>query len=125
MELIKQPNGKYCSVNYDGNFIFNNYTEEEIVKMYIVMANDDMENSEHYGVIVERFLNNNKEMNNDLLKYLGFEQSWEELIKHIPRMPLNITIYAKCPACGKMVVDGIGETDKKCRHCGQMLKWEL
>ena len=53
MELIKQPNGKYCSVNYDGNFIFNNYTEEEIVKMYIVMANDDMENNKSIGISYE------------------------------------------------------------------------
>lgn len=129
MELIKQPNGKYCYMDLHGNFVFYNYTEDEVIRRYISEAKRDMDNSKHYGNIIERLLIGNT-YNRGLLKEIGFEQSFEELAKYIPRKPLDqsyagcdFCTYAKCPACGGMVQDGLGHTDEKCK-CGQLLKWK-
>jgi hypothetical protein len=129
MELIKQPNGKYCSINWNEDFVFYNYTEEEVVQRYINEAKRDMDKAKHYGNIIDSFIRGNR-YSGEILKELGFEQSFEELAKYIPRKPLDqsyagcdFCTYAKCPACGGMVQDGLGHTDEKCK-CGQLLKWK-
>ena len=60
---------------------------------------------------------------------MGFDRTYDELVKFIPRQPLNkayapcdFTTYAECPNCGTIVQDGIGHKDEKCK-CGQLLKW--
>lgn len=130
MELIKQPNGKYCSINWNEDFVFYNYTEEEVIlQRYINNANKDMDNAKHYGNIIERLLVD-ETYNGRVLKEMGFEKSFEELVKYIPRKPLDqsyagcdFCTYAMCPTCGERVQDGLGHTDEKCK-CGQLLKWK-
>lgn len=128
-ELIKQPNGKFCRMNYYGSTEFCNMTEEDIINMYIKWAKEDIENAKHSGEIINRLVNGNKVVSDETLKIMGFDKSYKELIKYIPQKPLNevyvprdFTTYAKCPNCGRDVRDGIGGRNEKC-VCGQLLKW--
>lgn len=133
--LIKQPNGKYCSVDYHGKLDFCNYTEEDIINLYIEKAKEDMKNAEHYGKLIERIENGDncrvqRSVFDKDLKSMGFDRPYNELVKFIPRRPTNQTYascdfatYGKCPNCGKSVRDGIGGKDERCNGCGQLLKW--
>ena len=133
--LIKQPNGKYCSVDYQGRASFSNYTELDIIDMYIKQAKEDMENAEHYGKIIEKIEYGDRcrvqrTINDKQLELMGFDRPYDKLVKFIPREPLNqsyaprdFTTYAKCPNCGGNVENGMGYKDEKCRNCDQLLKW--
>ena len=133
--LIKQPNGKYCKVDFYGITEFVNYTEEDILNMYIEKAKKEISEAGHYGNIIERIANGNcanakRKISDDDLKSMGFDKPYDELVKFIPLLVVDesycshdFTIYAKCPTCGGSVTDCMGRSDEKCRHCGQLLKW--
>ena len=133
--LIKQPNEKYCIVNYAGEVVRYNLTEQDIIDMYIEDAKAHIGASEHYGSLIKRtvgtgFVESTHEISSDVLKEMGFNKTYNELLKFVPRKPINqsyagcdFTTYGKCPNCGNTVTDGMGGTDEKCRGCGQLLKW--
>jgi hypothetical protein len=133
--LTRQPNGKYCSINYYGKVDFFNYTEQDVINMYIEKAKEEIKNAKSYGEIIAKieFGDSYKEKSDyydEYLKSIGFDKPYNELTKFIPRKPLNqkyiscdFATHGNCPNCNGHVVDGIGGTDKKCR-CGQMLKWD-
>lgn len=134
MELIKQPNGKYCSLDWMGVLIFSNYTEQDVINMYIEQAKKDIENAKHFGeIIVKNEQGDSKGMkmiNDTQLEAMGFDKSYNELVKFVPRKPINtryapcdFATYGDCPNCGDIVQDGMGFTDRKCQRCGQLLKW--
>lgn len=124
--LIKQPNEKYCIVNYAGEVSRYNLTEQDIVNMYINDAKACIGAAEHYGSLIVK----TDYVDDSILKAMGFDKSYGELIKFVPRKPTHqeyvscdFATYGDCPNCGKTVTDGIGGKDEKCRHCGQLLKW--
>ena len=133
--LIKQPNGKYCVIDYAGDVRHYNLTEQDIIDMYIEDAKACIGASGHYSSIVSKTVSGgyNEELNripDDTLKEMGFDKTYDELLKYVLRRVINTsyygrdcTPYGKCPNCGKTVSDGIGGTDEKCGACGQMLKW--
>ena len=134
IDLIKQPNGKYCSIDWTGTLIFENYTEQEIIDAYIKQAKEDINNAKHFTEIIvdAEYADSRGErsISDAQLKAMGFDKPYNELVKFIPREPLNQTYascdfatYGKCPNCGGSVQDGMVHTDKKCRSCGQLLKW--
>lgn len=130
--FFKQPNGKYCKFDISGGLKFYNYTEQDVIDMYINEAKKDMQNAEHYGKIIELIsYNENRRVSDYELESMGFNKHYNELVKFIPRMPnhqqyaaCDFATYGDCPNCGKGVKDGIGGRDEKCRWCGQMLKWD-
>jgi hypothetical protein len=132
--LIKQPNGKYCIVDYDGEVERYNLTEQGIVDMYIEDAKKYIETAENYGNLIAKTVRYNGTLNgihDDMLEAMGFDKSYDELVKFVPRKPTNqsyahcdFTTYAKCPSCDEVVTNGMGHTDDKCRKCGQLLEWK-
>ena len=132
-ELIKQPNGKYCSADYYGELEFFNFTEEDVINRYIKKAKTDLEKSYHFGELIKRMEKadsyDKKIINDKQLKDMGYDKSFKELVKYIPRKPrdthyivCDFATHGKCPTCGEKVVDGIGHKDGKCK-CGQLLDW--
>ena len=133
--LIKQPNGNFCSMDSYGRLEFKNYSEQDVINLYIKNAKKDMANSQHFGKIIEHIeygthLNAERVATDKELKSMGFEKSYKELVKYIPCKPLNtqyvscdFATHGKCPNCGERVQNGIGHTDEKCSKCGQLLKW--
>lgn len=134
-DLIKQPNGKYCSVDYHGKLDFFDYTEQDVIEMYIKKAEEDIKNAEHYGKIIERIENGDRcrvgrTIYDSHLECMGFDKPYNELLKFISIEPLwqsysgcNFATYGKCPNCMETVENGMGYKDEKCRNCGQLLKW--
>lgn len=133
--LIKQPNGKYCSVDYQGRVKFFNYTEQDIIDIYIEKAKEDINNAEHYGKIVENIecgdsCRIKRTIFDEHLELMGFDKPYNELVKFVPRIPINkryasvdFATYGLCPHCGATVKDGMGGKDETCGSCGQVLKW--
>lgn len=125
-KLIKQPNDKYCIVDNAGRIKCYNLTEDDVINMYIIDAKEAVSTAGHYGELIKETYH----IKDDNLKDMGFDKTYRELLKFVPRRPLyqkyiscDFATYADCPNCGNLVTDGIGGTDKKCRHCGQVLKW--
>lgn len=123
--LIKQPNGKYCVVDYAGDVRHYNLTEQDIINMYIEDAKACIGAAKHYVEIIAK----TDEISDDMLKEMGFDRPYNELVKYVPRKPVkqnyapcDFATYGKCPNCGRTVQDGIGYRDEKC-ECGQLLKW--
>ena len=137
MELIKQPNGKYCCLDYFGRLREDciNYTEQDIINLYIENAKRDMEKAKHFGEIISRIVSGNtlkaeRVVTDKVLESMGFDKPYKELAKFIHQTPTNqqyvacdFATYGKCPNCGGSVQDGMGHTDEKCGKCGQLLKW--
>ena len=139
MGLVKQPNGKYCDVDFYGRLEFFNCTEEDILRIYIDRAKRDMaramENVGHYANIIKNIeygkqCEKEGYATNEELKLMGFDKTYDELIKYIPREPIDrfyfgrdFTEYGKCPSCGNNVENCMGRADEKCRKCGQLLEW--
>ena len=132
--LIKQPNEKYCIVDYAGSIKKFNLTEQDIINMYIEDAKACIGAAEHYGNIIAKTVNSyNGETNdipNNILEKMGFNKTYDELVKFVPIKPIDtqyascdFTTYGKCPTCGKTVQNGIGLTEEKCKSCGQLLRW--
>lgn len=131
--LIKQPNGKYCVIDYAGDVRHYNLIEQDIINMYIEDAKARIGASKHYGEIIKQTIGYNNYLNrisDETLNEMGFDRTYDELIKFIPREPLDksyapcdFTTYGKCPNCGETVEDCMGRKDEKCRHCDQLLKW--
>ena len=124
--LIKQPNEKYCVVDYAGDVRHYNLTEQDIINMYIRDAKANIGAAKHYGEIITQI----NDDNNNVLKEMGFDKPYSELIKFVPRKPIHqhyascdFATYGKCPNCGRGVQDGMGHKDEKCKKCGQLLKW--
>lgn len=128
--LIKQPNEKYCVVDFAGEVRHYNLTEQDIINMYIEDAKACIGSSEHYGNLISRTINNSANgISDDVLKEMGFNKTYNELTKFVPRKPINqsyshcdFATYGNCPHCGKTVINGMGWLDKHCK-CGQLLKW--
>lgn len=135
MEWIKQPNGKYCCLDNYGRKNYANYTEQEIIDLYISDAKRDMKDAKHFGEIIKRIANGNslraeRVVDDKTLKSMGFDKPYKELVKFVPLKPLNPSYtscdfgtYGKCPNCGGSVQNGMSGTDEKCKNCGQLLKW--
>ena len=124
-KLIKQPNDKYCVVDYAGYVRHYNLTEQDIINMYIRDANAYIGTAEHFGNIIVK----TDDISDDVLKEMGFDKTYKELKKFVPRRPINqsyaacdFTTCAKCPNCEATVMNGMGHTDEACK-CGQLLKW--
>lgn len=129
-EFIQQPNGKYCDIGYNGKIRFVNYTEQDIIDLYIQQAKDDMKNAKRPGEIIKRLVDNNCSVENQNIQDMGFNKPYDELIKYVPREPVGqlyvgceFTTFGKCPTCGKNVQNGMGGKDERCRDCGQLLNW--
>lgn len=126
--LIKQPNGKICVCSYDGTVEKMNLTEDEYVEYCIELAKEEskknLDSIQNFGKLIEK-----QKVTEEQLKEMGSDKPLSELLKFVPRNPLN-TQYIPvnfetqgiCPNCGKFVVNGMGGTDKKC-SCGQILLW--
>ena len=126
--LIKQPNGKICVCSYDGTVEKMNLTEDEYIAYCIELAKEESKNNldsiQNFGKLIEK-----QKVTEEQLKEMGSNKQLSELLKFVPRKPLNtqyITVNFEtqgiCPNCGKIVVNGMGGTDKKC-SCGQILLW--
>ena len=134
--LIKQPNEKYCVVDYAGDVRHYNLTEQDIIDMYIEDAKAYIGAAEHYSIIIKKTISSGFEeslnrISDNVLSEMGFDKTYDELLKYFPRKVINtsyygrdFTTYGNCPNCGNKVCDGIGGTDKQCRKCGQIIKWE-
>jgi hypothetical protein len=133
--LIKQPNGKYCIVKYSGEIFRYNLTEQDIINMYISDAKACIGAAEHSGNLIAKTVRSEygcreSNISNDVLRKMGFNKTYNELVKFVPRKPLyqryvscEFATYGECPNCGKNVRDGMGGTDEKCK-CGQLLRWD-
>ena len=125
--IIKQPNGKFCLV--ETYTILHNLTEEEFIEHEKHKAEENakymLQNSRNINDILKY-----RKISDEQLKEMGYEKTYEEMMKYIPKKVTcgtyygrDCTTYAKCPTCDAPVQDGIGYTDKKCKKCGQVLEW--
>lgn len=126
--LIKQPNGKICICSYDGTVEKMNLTEDEYIAYCVELAKEEskknLDSIQNFGKLIEK-----QKVTEEQLKEMGSDKSLSELLKFVPRKPLNtqyipvnFETQGTCPNCGKIVADGMGGTDKKC-SCGQILLW--
>ena len=131
-DLIKQPNGKYCSITHNGVINFDNCTEQDVINLYIEQAKKDLENADRCEVIIKRLLSHHEKglVDEHRLKAMGFEKPYKEMITYIPREPINqqyagrdFTTHGHCPNCGTGVQNGMCGKDEKCPGCNQILKW--
>lgn len=127
--LMKQPNGRYCVVDYAGEIRHYNLTEQDIINLYISDAKAYIGTAKHYGEIIAS-TSKSGGVSDETLQEMGFDKPYNELVKFIPRKPLDqyysgpsFTTYGKCPSCGDTVENCMGYFEEKCRNCGQMLKW--
>ena len=137
-KIIKQPNGKYCIFLYGGGLVELNLTEQDIIDDHLKKCEEEIKSAiqkaEGFGEIIKHFLYMQETLEYEkpseaLLKEMGFEHPYEELIKYLPRRPLHpqyvscsFATYANCPNCGGRVQNGIGFKQEKC-ECGQRLEW--
>lgn len=134
-KIYKQPNGKYCMMSpYCGGGVNQNLSEQDIIDRYIEeakrKAENDIREAKNFGNIIEDirpdyFAKGIKV--DDVLKEMGFEKPYNELIKYVPKKPLHqeyhdFTTYGTCPNCKEQVSICMESGIKKCK-CGQMLDW--
>ena len=82
------------------------------------------------ATVISGYIEHTNDIPDNVLREMGFDKTYMELLKYVPRKPVNqsyapcdFTTYAKCPGCGGVVIDGMGGTNDKCSCCVQMLKW--
>ena len=134
-KLYKQPNGKYCDIRC-GSILSYNITEEDIVERMVADAKREaekmIETANHFGNIISEIAQHEGyvSIDNRVLGEMGFTEGYRELVKYVPRKPINqsyagcdFTTYANCPSCQKRISNCMGNGDKKC-SCGQMLDWD-
>lgn len=134
--ITKQPNGKYCIINYDGEIEHYNLIEQDIIDLYIEEVKKSINESEPSSYIISSTVNGYSicekiiRRPDDTLKEMGFDKTYDELVRFVPRRPTNTgysdhdcTMYGKCPSCGNVVQNGMGFTQEQCSKCGQILKW--
>jgi hypothetical protein len=127
--LIRQPNGKLCMCNWNGEIEKMNLTEEDYITYCTNKAREfvyNQDNIKNLGELIKA-----KSVSDEQLKEMGSDKTFAELIKFVPcapirpkYIPVNFETQAICPSCGGIVVDGMGGTDKKCKKCGQLIKWQ-
>ena len=127
--LIKQPNGKYCYA--ERNSLAMNLTKEDYTEMRIAQTMMQIESElheENLSPIAD--LIKYRKVTDDQLKSMGYEKTYEEMCKYIPKRVINTsysgrdcTTYGNCPTCDAPVQNGMGCTDKVCRKCNQILQW--
>lgn len=125
--LIRQPNGKLCICDWNGKIEKMNLTEEDYIEYCKNKAREfvsNQDNIKNFGELVKL-----ENISDEQLKEMGSDKPLSELLKFVPRNPLNtqyipvnFETQGTCPNCGKIVVNGMGGTDKKC-DCGQILLW--
>ena len=132
-KFFKQPNGMYCYFSYNGVERYD-LTEKDIIDLFVQEAKDtadyEIKNAKNFGGIIEELLYRKYKESDEWLKHIGFTESYDDLVKYVPRYPksteyvsCNFATYGKCPSCGGTVQNGIGFKQEKCK-CGQRLKWE-
>lgn len=127
--LIRQPNGKLCMCDWNGEIEKINLTEEDYITYCANKAREfvsNQDNIKNFGELIKA-----KNVSDEQLKEMGSDKTFAELIKFVPCVPIrpqyipvNFETQAICPSCGGIVVDGMGGTDKKCKTCGQLIKWQ-
>ena len=126
--LIKQPNGKYCYYNKNGLSI--NITKDDYILIRVMQLKKELNNLTDESLPTISDLIKITKVSDEQLKSMGYDKTYDEMLKYIPRRVLNTsyygrdcTTYGKCPTCNAPVQDGIGFTDKTCSKCGQVLDW--
>lgn len=80
--LIKQPNEKYCIVDYAGEIRRYNLTEQDIIDIYIEDAKACIGAAEHYGnIVAETVRFGCKPVSNKTLNEMGFNV--EECMEYV------------------------------------------
>lgn len=131
-KFFRQPNGKYCYFTYNGIGGFD-LTEEDIIKLFVEEAKEEAEGAiqgaKNFGAIIEELLYRDSKHQDEWLQYIGFTEPYENLVKYVPREPLDknyvhhdFTTYGKCPSCGNRVCVVMADEEEQC-SCGQRLKW--
>ena len=77
--LIRQPNEKYCIVNFSGDVSRYNLTEQDIINMYIEDAKACIGTAEHYGELITKTIRYGCTPSDDVLKAMGFDKSYQPL----------------------------------------------
>lgn len=126
--LVRQPNGKLCLCDWNGNIEKMNLTEDDYVEYCANKARKFVKNPDNIKNLGELIKLNN--VSDNQLKEMGSEKRLVELLKFIPceplhtqYVPVNFETQGQCPSCGSFVVNGMGGTDKQCKKCGQLIKW--
>lgn len=126
--LIRQPNGKICICSWDGTVEMMNLTEDGYTAYCIELAKEEIKKNLD-GILDFGRLIAKQKVTEEQLREMGSDKSLSELLKFVPRKPLNtkyipvnFATQGTCPNCGKFVANGMGCTDKKC-SCGQILLW--
>lgn len=127
--VIKQPNGNYCYFGYNGRMI-KNLSEIDYLLLRAKEAKDaakkELDNCSNSPADLIKYI----KVSDEDLKAMGYEKTYDEMLKYIPKRVTNssyygrdCTTYGRCPTCDAPVQNGMGGTDKVCRKCNQVLEW--
>lgn len=87
--LIRQPNGKICICSWDGTVEMMNLTEDEYIAYCIGLAKEEIKKNLdsilNFGRLVAK-----QKVTDEQLKEMGSDKPLSELVKFVPRKPLNI-----------------------------------
>lgn len=132
--IFRQPNGKLCMCSYNGKVQINNMTEGDYVEYCTNEARKFINNPDNilnFGKLIETSIEFRTHISDEQLKEMGSDKTFLELMKFVPRkpinkqyVPVNFETQGKCPNCGGFVVNGMGGMDQQCKKCGQILKWD-
>ena len=127
--VIKQPNGNYCYFGYNGKVIKNLSEVDYLLLKAKEAKNIAKEELENCSSSPAELIKYHKVSDEDL-KAMGYEKTYNEMLKYIPKRVTNssyygrdCTTYGRCPTCDAPVQNGMGGTDKVCRQCNQVLEW--
>ena len=127
--VIKQPNGNYCYFGYNGKMI-KNLSEIDYLLLRAKEAKDAAKEELNNCSNSPADLIKHIKVSDEDLKAMGYEKTYDEMLKYIPKRVTNSSYYGRdcatygsCPTCGEPVQNGMGGTDKVCRKCNQVLEW--